>query len=114
MRKRKNIRRSGLTANGGIFVAAILAVGVPVALPRLVNATTVGLALELQLAAFQAAVSLVALVPAVVRTVADGHARPAVTVRTLKDTGPTDTRRATGRLVRAVLAILLTVAPSIN
>lgn len=40
-----------LTANSGILVAAVLAVGVPVALPRLVNATTVGLALELQLAA---------------------------------------------------------------
>lgn len=101
-----------LTADRWVLVAAVLAVSVPVALPRLVDAATVGFALELQFTALQRAVLLVALVAAVVCAVAHRDAGPAVAVRALKHAGAADSCRAAHGLVRAVLAILLTVTPS--
>lgn len=42
-----------LTTNGGIFIAAVLTIGVSVALPGIVHAAAVGFALELELPAFE-------------------------------------------------------------
>lgn len=99
-----------LTTYSRILVAAVFTVGVSIALPRVVYATTVGLALELEFSALERALSLVALVTAVVDSVADRHARRTISVRALEHARSTVPRRTARRLVGTVFAILLSVA----
>lgn len=85
-----------LTANSGILIAAVFAIGVSVALPGIVYTTAVGLALELEFPTLERALGLVALVAAVVGPVANRHGRRAVAIRALEHTrsaGPVRTAR---------------------
>lgn len=99
-----------LTTNSGILVAAVFTVGVSVALPGIVYAPAVGFALEFKFTALERTFGFVALVAAIVGPVANRHARGTITVRALEHTRPTISRRATRRLVGAILAVLLSVA----
>lgn len=78
------------------------------------NATSVGLALELVLWTLQGAILLVALVAAIVGAVANGDTWCAVAVLTLEDTWATLPLRAGLWLVGSVFAVFLAVAPEIN
>lgn len=103
-----------LTTNGGIFVAAVFTVGISVALPGVVYAAAVGFALELELPAFERALSFVTLVTAIIDSVANRHARRTISVRALEHAWPANPVRTARRFVRTVLAILFSVAPAYN
>lgn len=73
-------------------------------------AATVGLALELEFSTFKCTLSFVALISAVVDSVADRHARRTIFICALEYARSTVSRRTTHRLVGTVFAILLSVA----
>ena len=98
-----------LTTNRWIFVTSVLTIGVAVALPRCVNTTTISFTFEFQFGTFERAIHFVAVVTAIVTTVANCYARRAIAVGTLESTRSTDTSWTHGRLVGSVLAILFSV-----
>lgn len=74
------------------------------------NAATVRLALELELGTLVRAILFVAVVAAVVPTVANGRARCAISVCTLECARTADAGWTLRRFVRSIFAILFTVA----
>lgn len=99
-----------LTTNLRIFIAAILAVRIAVALPAIENTPSTGFALKVRHRARQVAVLLVAAVSAIVRTIADRRRRRTVTVAALERSRSAVPCRARFRFVRFVLTIRFAVA----
>lgn len=81
-------------------------------LPTVVNATSIGFTLELEFGTFEAAIGLVALVPAVIGAVADSDTWCAVAIAALENSWSTLARRTLPSFVRTVFTIFFSVASS--
>lgn len=99
-----------LTTNNGVLVAAVFAISISVASPRVKDTPSTGLTLEIGLWTRQIAILFVTSISAIVRSIADRRRWSAVRVLALEGSRSAVPGWTRARFITSVLAILLAVA----